>query len=586
MKDSNFRILLLLLFLALTPAYSSADIEEKSSIIGTLVGAAEKPVAGVTVRLMDSYFLNELAKVSTDVQGKFTFSNLLPGLYLVAVDLPALAGMLKRVQVVSDSPTFIDLRSLLNEEDLKKHDAWDKFKWTIRVAGRNPLRDEYSADPDKLNDGFLTALMNFKEENNIRGEVSYVSLTPGPSAAGVSHQMTQFAVHGELEGEGAWSFNGNIIDGISNSYMASGDVDYLLYGHRISATVSANDLVFVRNPELLDRQLIRRFIQSSDLPELEDESRLWMASADVSDEWKPFEKVTLNYGTRVDYYGYLNRPLGYSPRVAASYHATPEFAIRGGYYRNQSAPGNYYQQPEDVHPYIHNVAFVPYSDELNPETTDGYEAGIEFTRGGTGLTILYQQENVQNKIATVDISNTIASERFTAERPFVILNSSDLESRGMQVQITKRISPVFAAVATYRMNVTVPVSIIEKNLYDRRNVYFKEADQLQHFHDLQAGILAKIPATQTQIHADWKWSSGTPMVFGAAADHSIPLTAIDLEVHQAIPLDLFSQTQLQLMVAIKNLLDQNSEINGNADFHRALIYNIPRIVAGGLLLKF
>jgi hypothetical protein len=76
------------------------------------------------------------------------------------------------------------------------------------------------------------------------------------------------------------------------------------------------------------------------------------------------------------------------------------------------------------------------------------------------------------------------------------------------------------------------------------------------------------------------------MVFGASADHSIPLTAIDLEVYQAIPLDLFSQTQLQLMVAIKNLLDQNSEINGNADFHRALIYNIPRIVAGGLLLKF
>jgi outer membrane receptor for ferrienterochelin and colicin len=341
----------------------------------------------------------------------------------------------------------------------------------------------------------------------------------------------------------------------------------------------------VRNPELLDRQLIRRFIQSSDLPELSDETKLWMASADLSDEWKPFEKLTLNYGTRVDYYGYLDRPVGYSPRVSASYHLAPQFAFRGGYYRNQSAPGNYYLQPQDVHPYIHNVAFVPYSDDLNPETTVGYEAGIDVSEGDLGFSVLYLQENIQNKIATVDISNTTVSKRFGDDRPFVILNSSNLQSRGMEVQVTKRISPILTAVATYKMNFTVPVSIIEKNSYNTRTVYFKEEDRLNDFHDLQAGILAKIPATQTQIHADWKWSSGTPIVFGGG-DHRTPLTAIDLEVHQAIPFEVFSQTQLQLMIAIKNLLDQNADINGNADFQRALVYNIPRIVAGGLLLKF
>ena len=76
-----------------------------------------------------------------------------------------------------------------------------------------------------------------------------------------------------------------------------------------------------------------------------------------------------------------------------------------------------------------------------------------------------------------------------------------------------------------------------------------------------------------------------PIVFGRA-DHRMPLTAIDVEVHQAIPLQVFSQTELQILVAIKNLLDQNPEMNANADFERALIYNIPRVVAGGLLLKF
>ena len=585
MKESDFRILLLLVFLALVPAYSSADIEEKSSIIGSLVGAAEKPVSRVTVRLLDSFFLTELSRASTDANGKFTFNNVLPGLYLVAVDLPALAGMLKRVQVVSDAPTFVDLRSLMTEDELKDHDAWEKFKWTIRVAGRNPLRDDETVYSNDTKDGLLAALKNFKDENKIRGEVSYVSLAGNPSVSSTTHQMTQFAVQGELEGDGAWSFNGNIIDGSNNTYMATGDVEYLLFGHRVSATVSANDLIFVRNPELLDRQLIRRFIQSSDLPELEDETKMWMASADFSDEWQPFKSLTLNYGTRIDYYGYIDRPMGYSPRIEASYHATPELSVRGVFYRNQSAPGSYYMQPEDIHPYIHNVAFVPYSQELSPETTEGFESGIDVAGNGYRLSILYHQENVRNKIATVDISNTAVSERFTSQRPFVILNSTDLQSRGMEIAVHKRITPVLAAVATYRLNATVPVSIIEKGSFDKRKVFFREGETVQDFHDFQAGILASIPATQTQVHADWKWSSGTPIVFGRE-EHNVPLSALDVEVHQAIPVQVFSQTELQLMVAIKNLLDQNAAANGNADFHRALIYNIPRIVAGGLLLKF
>jgi outer membrane receptor for ferrienterochelin and colicin len=326
-------------------------------------------------------------------------------------------------------------------------------------------------------------------------------------------------------------------------------------------------------------------VQSPGLPELEDESKQWIASADLRDTWQPIERITLDYGTRIDYYGYLNHPMSYSPRVEVTYHATPEFGFRGTYYRNQSAPGNYYLQPNDVNPYIHNVAFVPYSDSLTPETTSGYETGIDFSGEGFHLGILYHQESIDHKMATVDISHTRASERFDANRPFVILNANDLDSRGMEMEISKQITPAIAAVVSYRMDLSVPVSIVEKNTYSSRKLYFLQGDSVQDFHNFQAGILAKIPQTQTQVHADWKWSSGTPIVFGRA-DHNMPLTAIDVEVHQAIPVQVFSQTELQILVAIKNLLDQNPEMNANADFERALIYNIPRVVAGGLLLKF
>jgi len=584
MKEGDYKVIILFLIaIALIPAYSSADIESKSSIIGSLIGPNLKPANGVTVRLLDSYFLNEVAKITTDQEGKFVFGNLLPGLYLVSVDIPALAGIFKRVQVLSDAPTFVDLRSVMSEEDLKNHDAWDKFKWTIRVAGRNPLRDDLTGSQD-AEDGFLTAIKNFREDNKIRGEVSYVSLANQDSASW-SHQMTQFAVQGELQENATWSFNGNILDGSTNNYMANGDVEYSLYGHHIGATVAANDLLFVRNSELLNRQLIQRFIQSNGLPEPEDESKQWIASADLRDRWKPLHRITLEYGTRIDYYGYLNHPMSYSPHVQGTYQATDQIGLIGAYYRNQSAPGNYYLQPDNVNPYLHNVAFIPYSDSLTPETTIGYQAGVGITSDGLQFEVLYHQESVQNKMASVDISRSRVSEDFDANRSFVLLNATDIDSRGFEVQITKRITPVLAAVASYRMDVSVPVSIVEKNTYYDRKLYFRQGDSPEDFHDVQAGILASIPQTQTQVHADWKWSSGTPVVFGRG-EHNIPVSAIDLEVHQSIPVQVFSETELQLLVAIKNLLDQNPEMNGNADFQRALLYNVPRVVAGGLLLKF
>src|SRR5207249_9284724 len=125
----------------------------------------------------DSFFLSEVARTTTDQAGKFQLGNLLPGLYLISVESASLAGSLKRIEVLSGKPTIIDLRSVLDEKELKEHDAWDQFKWTIRVAERNPLRDSKPvkiADEDEhiasyASDRFLTNLRNWKESNNIRG---------------------------------------------------------------------------------------------------------------------------------------------------------------------------------------------------------------------------------------------------------------------------------------------------------------------------------------------------------------------------------------------------------------------------------
>lgn len=559
-------------------------VEEKSSIVGSLTGGSSKPLAGISVRLLDSFFLDQVASTVTDKDGKFLLSNIPPGLYLMSLQSSSMPAMLRRVQVVSGAPTLVDIRTVLNAEEIENHNAWDKFKWTIRVAERNPLRDAESITPtitDYTPEGFLASLRNFQEDNNIEGEVSYVSVDTGATDSGLNHQVTQFAVQGGSDGENSWSFNGNIMDGVRSSYIASGNIQHRLFDHRLDASVSANDLLLARFPEVPE-QRISQFVRNVD-PQQIMSDKMWVTSVDLKDEWQFLRQLRIDYGTRVDYYGYLNDPVRYSPRLETSYHLEPELAVRCLYYHNNSAPGNYYLQPDDIYPYVHDIAFVPYAGSITPEVTNGYEIGGDFNRDGLVVSVFYHSEKVEDKIATVDLSNSPVNDQLQSIRSFVIFNAQDLKSHGVAFQVSKQLSPMFTAFVGYDLKKGVPVNIVEKHYFTQRQLFFVGAEQEETFHDIQAGVHADIPQTLTKVNAGWNYSSGTQLVYGRKTES---LSSIDLEVHQGLPVRVFSQAQLNLLLAVKNLLDQNSGFTGNADFQRALVFGMPRTIAGGVLVKF
>jgi TonB dependent receptor/Carboxypeptidase regulatory-like domain len=591
MPRHGLKVAILIIAFVLSPLLSHAVVEEKSSILGSLLDSASKPLSGVTVRLLDSFFLDEIGKTTTDKFGKFALSGLVPGLYLISIETSSLPSLMKRVQVVSGSPTIIDIKALLSEEELKKQSGWDRFKWTIKVAQRNPLRDdetivqtEETATAGMNYEGFFGALKNFQESNNIAGEFSYVSMDSSSSNTGLS-QSAQFAFQGEWEGEGSWSFGGNFLGGVRSGYAATGEVEYQLADHQIGANFAANDLLLARFPGLTERQRITRFMQTPETDEIAEESKLWITSLDLEDQWQLFDSMSVGYGTRIDYYGYLADPVHYSPRAEVAYSVAPTVQIRGMYYRNTSAPGNYYLQPDEVHPYFHDIAFVPYNGSLNPEITTGYKAGLEYTAGGMQLTAYYEEEDVTNKIATVDLSNSPVNETLQSVRPFVIFNAKDLSSRGVEFGFSKQVSSNITAVASYNVTQAVPIYIVEKRVFSERQMFFVNGRYPEEFHDVGAGIRAQFLPTKTQVVADWKWSSGSPVVFGRKQDSS-SMSAIDVEVYQGMPFRVFAQSNMKLLLAIKNLLDQTPDTLGNADFQRALIYGMPRIVAGGVLIEF
>jgi TonB dependent receptor len=560
------------------------DIQEKSSIIGTFTGG-KIASEGVTVRLVDSILLHEVARTVTDKDGKFMMPNLLPGLYLITVDAGSMKNMFKRVEVVSGSPTFIDIRPLLSEQELKEHNGWERFKWTIKMAERNPLRDEVGVtaidNEAPESDGLLAALRSFQQANGIEGEVSYLSVGSGRQDI-LTHQMAQVAVQGRLEDTGSWSFNGNYLDGLRSSYLARGGVQYELFNHDLDVRFSANDLIFAEYPELLSRQRIARFVQSAD-SSTEEDSR-WITNISVDDYWPIQDRIQIEYGVRVDYYGYLQDTVHYSPHLGASIDLAPGITVHGTFFRNASAPGNLAPESDGFHSYVHEIAFVPYGTTLNPEIAQGFESGVDVAGDDYHLAVVYTYQNVEDKVATVDVRNTPVSLQLQSLRPFVIFNATSQESHGVEAEFEKRLSHFLTARASYNITQTIPIYIVEKGAFSEGQMYFRLGEKSEDYHDVQAGIRADIQQTNTRVAANWKWSSGSPLIFGRNASGA--LSALDLEVYQGIPFQVFSETDLKLLVAVQNILDREQASTGNADYYRALQYDQPRVIAGGVLVQF
>jgi outer membrane receptor protein involved in Fe transport len=64
----------------------------------------------------------------------------------------------------------------------------------------------------------------------------------------------------------------------------------------------------------------------------------WIYSGYIQDEWKPTEKLTLNYGVRFDLYDGLVRADQASPRVAAEYKLFKHTTLHAGYARQMTPP--------------------------------------------------------------------------------------------------------------------------------------------------------------------------------------------------------------------------------------------------------
>lgn len=98
----------------------------------------------------------------------------------------------------------------------------------------------------------------------------------------------------------------------------------------------------------------------------------------LQDEWKPIDKLTINYGARFDQMNAFVEANQLSPRLGAVYKLTPETTLHAGYARYFTPPPNESIAPQTLNQYTgtSNQPEVEQDSPVLPERSNYYDAGV------------------------------------------------------------------------------------------------------------------------------------------------------------------------------------------------------------------
>ncbi len=111
-----------------------------------------------------------------------------------------------------------------------------------------------------------------------------------------------------------------------------------------------------------------------------------LAGVYLQDEWKPLEKLTVNYGLRFDAYSAFVSATQLDPRLGAVYELSPQTTLHAGYAHYFTPPPTELVNPETVALFQNTTGAAPgtLSSPVRPETDDYFDVGA-IQKLGKGL---------------------------------------------------------------------------------------------------------------------------------------------------------------------------------------------------------
>lgn len=518
------------------------------------------PLAGVAVTLLHGQFNPKVVQtVTTDGTGRFEMRGVMPGLYSLKANLASylpfiqsqvgvIAGKIADLTLVLEN---LYLQSILGVSAREGQDAVpEDIESVLRSASSTrPILRVFDADAGTREEQGVRG--GIWSKTGIRGVVgiSTAAFSTAPELASAGNTFTDFAFIKDLGTSTTWVVAGVVSD------SGFAELDSLLRfrasdRHSTSVRLSLGILPYLSLP----------------LSPVRDQNvhRLNMYNLDLQDELKISEMMSVIYGAELQVTDPSSGASRFRPRWGIRFR--PSAGSRYSFLRTKSLPQM--QRTLELSEGDYLALASPFQHDFGNHLNLGLnrvthtEAETEQNFGASRFSAgVYTDAVTPNYLSSTTAAGL---ERFS-------------ESRGVRLTYSQSLG-IMEGVVGYTYG---------SGLQSDRHLSEFAAHS---FHVVAARIRSKLPLTQTQVAATYRWLSGDSITivdpYQTVFESNSP--GLSLAFAQALPyFGKFIPGKVEAQIDVRNLLGRsNPELYQSASLRRVEFLQPARSVRGGIKLKF
>lgn len=633
-----FRLVACLFVVGLVSAAAQAEEPDTGRLLGTVTSDAEAPLETLLVTASGP---TGTTVATCDAAGRFEFSSLHPGLYLLRAHASGFATTGRHI--VEINPGLSTLHSMR----LRRVLPAGAGPSTVLAAGVAPglrgasgpdwlhenAEGAEAAQPDPVEPASLeppdrlSAAPHAHTEKAWRlrrARRSVLRDLSGPVQASGGGDRTRAAARRALSGRPAsdllngFALSGQFqllartqIDSLAGTWSANqlpGQVAYVDVGAPadesgwgVRGAVTMGDsgswvLAGSYLAELTADHVIalgasyskQRPPQEVDLTSVERSTSNLYADREVGSvkadgQWTLSRRMSVGYGAALARYGYLEQGRLFSPHAEVVVEPVARTRVRVAVARNMSAPGAEEFLPSAAGFWLPpERTFAPLSslEPLQAQRTRHVELAIERDLGSASIISVrrFQQRVASQTITVFGVEPGGAS---SASDHYYLANARGLDAAGWGVSLSHELAG--------RVRGAVAYSVTRSQWEPWRGAWFlPQAASVwrtgpERFHDVTTSVEAEIPETATSVfvlaRVNTAFSRAAAMSVGPGLG-----ARFAFRVKQTLPFAPFGDSDWELLVDVRNLLHEQTV--GASVYDELLVVNPPKQFVGGLVVHF
>ncbi|MBI2834695.1 MAG: TonB-dependent receptor [Acidobacteria bacterium] len=597
------------------------------TIQGTVIDDRGAPLRGAMVSALGV----TMAFAVTDADGRFTLRRLPPGPYLLRAHLPGFAASQRTIidvrpslrslsslrlhrtsgpQPVATSgavparpilaagvvgPPSADQADPSAEDSSGEKDNHSESAWRLRHVKRSVLKEitDFSvvaasagdtdwagdAPPTLLSHRFaasrMTGLVN---DFPISGELNLLTTSSFDrpqdlfSADGLPRNVAFLSLGLSSSDHAEWVVQGAMTQGDVSSWILAG-----AYTHRAPSAHSYS-VGMSYSTQRYDGG------NPAALAAVTDGSRN-VGAVYGDDTWAISRRVTVDYGARFARYDYLEGHGLFGGRIGVSLTPAAHTRLVGAVSQRRVAPGAEEFLPPAVSgvwlPPERTFAPVTPASSFRAERTRHVEFGIERDLGKDaviGVRRFYQQ--VDDQLATLFGVGDTETARAALGHYFVG-NPGSADTDGWTFALQHNLSRRFRGSVNYTRTSARWTISPEAAVLTMWAPTLARAER-EKFHDVTTAVETEIPETATRLFVVYKINSAF------TRDEAVTRPGLDsrfdVQVKQGLPFMQFTNTEWEVLVAVRNLF-REPQVDSSV-YDELLVVRPPKRIVGGLLVRF